>query len=777
MKQKTQSVIKTLNISYLILSISTLIIVSSVLIFAWTTSNNQLIDTLQHEAQSNLLEEVEEVLTSPVHIIKFGQTLLNTEAIDITESAQRDPYFVSALDIAPDHIYSYSMGTPDGYYYGARRSENGSIEIMLADESTDFHSIYYGIDSTYNRGEKILTNPVFDPRSRPWYTEALNQNNSSLVFSPIYKHFVMDDLALSISAPVFDDAHNLLGVLGAHFTLNRLNEQMHNYATIYKGDSYIIEADSELVIANSLGLANYKMSSNYFERIPFSSLGSQEAIDALNHYKQTGEGNYVANAWPEETFLRIVPYSSYGLDWLIVIEIPTHPIIKTYYTTILVALILIMILAVFSSYAWSKRNKKVLQPIIELTNITQAYSEGNHNLRVYSYQDNEFGRLAKGFNQMADTISTQMETLEEKVAKRTQALQKLNKSLLDQQNTIVYLSYHDQLTGLYNRRYFEETLKRLDNSHNLPISLVMIDMNGLKLINDAFGHAIGDSYLKKLAEIIRHHLRTSDVAARYGGDEFIIILPKTNTLEAKLVLKRLYDSIEKPDVGIVPLSISYGIKTKNMPSESIIEILNTSDETMYTKKLTESQVFRSLAIEKILNHLKEHFPLEHQHALDVQKYSIAFATYLNLDTINIEYLHHAAYMHDIGKVSFPRELVEKPMYALTPEEFDVVARHTEIGYRILTAASETQAYAEIVLEHHENWNGEGYPKGLKGTEILIEARILHIVENYVTFVNDFQSDEEDFDTSLAFLHKQKGAELDPELVDAFINFLKQNPHA
>lgn len=195
------------------------------------------------------------------------------------------------------------------------------------------------------------------------------------------------------------------------------------------------------------------------------------------------------------------------------------------------------------------------------------------------------------------------------------------------------------------------------------------------------------------------------------------------------------------------------------------------------KKLTESQVFRSLAIEKILNHLKEHFPLEHQHALDVQKYSIAFAKYLNLDTINIEYLHHAAYMHDIGKVSFPRELVEKPMYALTPEEFDVVARHTEIGYRILTAASETQAYAEIVLEHHENWNGEGYPKGLKGTEILIEARILHIVENYVTFVNDFQSDEEDFDTTLAFLHKQKGAELDPELVDAFINFLKQNPHA
>ncbi len=113
------------------------------------------------------------------------------------------------------------------------------------------------------------------------------------------------------------------------------------------------------------------------------------------------------------------------------------------------------------------------------------------------------------------------------------------------------------------RRYFEDTLSRLDNSHNLPISLVMIDMNGLKLINDAFGHAIGDNYLKKLAEVIRHHLRTSDIAARYGGDEFIILLPKTGMKEAQIVLERLYDSIEKPEDGIVPLSISYGVKTKN----------------------------------------------------------------------------------------------------------------------------------------------------------------------------------------------------------------------
>lgn len=775
MKHKRQSIIKTLNISYLILSLTTLIIVSSVLLFAWMISNNHLLDTLQQEAQTYLLDDVEDVLASPIHIISFGQDMVKTGNVDVSVPENRNPYFVSVLKNAPSHIYSYSLGTTAGYYYGARRSMNDSFEIMLADPSTDFHSVYYAIDDTSNMSTEVLKNPVFDPRTRPWYTEAISQD--TLVFSPIYKHFVMDDLALSISAPARNDKNELIGVLGAHLTLNRLSEQMASYTSNYEGQSYIIESDSEYIVANSLGVSNFNNSGDTFERIPFSKLASQDALDALEHYKETGQTNYTSSYWLQRTFLRVVPYSSYGLDWLIIIELPSHPIVSTYYSAIFVALILILLLALFSSYTWNKRNKKILQPIIELTNITQAYSEGNHALRVKLNQDDEIGRLAEGFNQMADTISYQMETLEDKVSQRTQALEKMNASLLEQQNTTVYLSYHDQLTGLYNRRYFEDTLSRLDNSHNLPISLVMIDMNGLKLVNDAFGHATGDNYLKKLAEIIRHHLRTSDIAARYGGDEFIILLPKTTTKEAQVVLERLYESIEKPENGIVPLSISYGIKTKKNVSESIIDILNASDETMYTKKLIESQDFRSLAINKILEHLKEHFPKEHKHAQEVKLYCKNFANYLGLSPEKVKILSQAAYMHDIGKISVPKPLIEKPTTALSSDEFDMVARHTEIGYRILNAASETQAYAEIVLAHHENWDGTGYPKGLKGTEVLLESRILHIVENYITFIIEHPTLDNLYDQATELLRKQKGAELDPELVDAFLDFLKQNPHA
>jgi hypothetical protein len=220
MKHKTRSIIKTLNISYLILSLATLIIVSSVLLFAWMVSNNRLLDTLQHEAQTYLLDDVEDVLASPIHIISFGQDLVKTGSVDMSVPESRNPYFVSVLKNAPSHIYSYSLGTTDGYYYGARRSMNDSFEIMLADPSTDFHSVYYSIDDTSNMSTEVLKNPVFDPRTRPWYTEAISQD--TLVFSPIYKHFVMDDLALSISAPATNDENELIGVLGAHETVSKL---------------------------------------------------------------------------------------------------------------------------------------------------------------------------------------------------------------------------------------------------------------------------------------------------------------------------------------------------------------------------------------------------------------------------------------------------------------------------------------------------------------------------------------------------------------------------
>ncbi len=161
------------------------------------------------------------------------------------------------------------------------------------------------------------------------------------------------------------------------------------------------------------------------------------------------------------------------------------------------------------------------------------------------------------------------------------------KDITDQKNTedkILYLSYHDQLTGLYNRRFFEEELKRLDTRRNFPLTIVMGDVNGLKAINDAVGHDKGDELLRKSAEVIKKGCRADDIVARLGGDEFVIILSDTDVLKAEQIIERINELSLKEKVGNINISISFGYKTKNNENEKIQDIFKQAEDNMYANK-------------------------------------------------------------------------------------------------------------------------------------------------------------------------------------------------
>ena len=162
---------------------------------------------------------------------------------------------------------------------------------------------------------------------------------------------------------------------------------------------------------------------------------------------------------------------------------------------------------------------------------------------------------------------------------------------------ILYISYHDQLTGLYNRRFYEEELKRLDTKRNLPLTIVMGDVNGLKLINDSLGHAMGDELLKKTAEVIKKGCRADDIIARLGGDEFVIILPKTDAFETEQIIKRINDLASKEKVGAIDISISFGYATKSNEEENIQEIFKYAEDLMYRHKRSESSGIRNKTID------------------------------------------------------------------------------------------------------------------------------------------------------------------------------------
>lgn len=294
---------------------------------------------------------------------------------------------------------------------------------------------------------------------------------------------------------------------------------------------------------------------------------------------------------------------------------------------------------------------------------------------------------------------------------------------------IKYLSYHDQLTGLYNRRFFEEELQRLDTARNLPISIIMGDVNGLKLINDSFGHATGDELLRQVADAIRMGCRADEIVARLGGDEFVIVLPGTSVQVAETIVRRIRENAANRKVGSVDISISFGTATKTNEAQHIQEVFRDTENRMYRQKLSESSSIRSKTIHVIMNSLFEKNHREMRHSERVGKLSFDIASALNLNEEDISQIRIAGLMHDIGKIGIDETILNKPG-KLDDVEWKEMQRHAEIGYRILSSVNEFSEIADYILEHHEKWNGDGYPKGLQREAISLQARIITVADAF-----------------------------------------------
>ncbi|PIH03507.1 HD domain-containing phosphohydrolase [Clostridium combesii] len=338
----------------------------------------------------------------------------------------------------------------------------------------------------------------------------------------------------------------------------------------------------------------------------------------------------------------------------------------------------------------------------------------------------------------------------------------------EMENKLEYLIYHDQLTGLYNRRFFENELKRLDVEENLPLTIVMADVNGLKLVNDSFGHAAGDELLKKVSEIIKKGCRYNDIIARLGGDEFVILLPKTDIYETEQIVKNINALALKETVSAVNISISFGYGTKKKEEEKIEEILKKAEDYMYKKKLFESPSMRGKTIGAIISTLHEKNKREEEHSHRVSMLCQDMGHALGLTESETEELKTIGLLHDIGKIAIEENILNKSE-ELTEDEWQEIKRHSEIGYRILNTVNDMLEISEYVLYHHERWDGKGYPKGLKGEEIPLQSRIITIIDAYdaMTSQRSYRSALPE-ESAIEELKINAGTQFDPDLVRIFI---------
>ena len=339
---------------------------------------------------------------------------------------------------------------------------------------------------------------------------------------------------------------------------------------------------------------------------------------------------------------------------------------------------------------------------------------------------------------------------------------------------IIYLTFHDYLTKLFNRSFLEIELERLDTGRQLPLSIIMADMNGIKLVNDAFGHFSGDKLLIQLANILKENCRQEDIIARWGGDEFVVALPQTSREETLQLVKRIKSACKNSHHEPIPLSVSVGVATKTIEEQNIYQILQEAENHMYKEKLKIDKTSRSEIIASLKHTLWEMGQETEIHTLRLQILCDQMCKKMELPVALRNELQLLAALHDIGKIAIPQSILIKPT-KLTGEEWELIKKHPEIGYRIALSSFDVNVIAQGILSHHERWDGTGYPQGLKKNEISLTARIISIVDAYDVMVSgrNYQqriSKEE----AIEEIKRAAGTQFDPEIVDMFLEIIKED---
>ena len=331
----------------------------------------------------------------------------------------------------------------------------------------------------------------------------------------------------------------------------------------------------------------------------------------------------------------------------------------------------------------------------------------------------------------------------------------------------------DHLTDLYNNSFMEETIRRMNDKKLFPISIIMIDINGLKLVNDGYSHKQGDKLLIKTAELILSCVTNEGFVGRWGGDEFIILLPRTNEEKAREISNEI--STKSQEIMLnneIKLSLGIGAATKFDSEQDIYKILHSAEDKVLIDKLTKKKSARNKLLQNMKRTLEAKSYETKHHSERMERLSVKLGEKIDLNREKLNYLSLLAALHDIGKINIDEGILKKPS-KLNDVEWKTIKKHPEKGFAIAHAIEEFSPVAESILAHHERWDGEGYPQGLKGEEIPLLARIISIIDAYDVMVNGRPYKEPiSKKKAIEELINCSGGQFDPKLVREFVSMKK-----
>lgn len=547
-----------------------------------------------------------------------------------------------------------------------------------------------------------------------------------------------------------DVKNNLLNNFHTHekfFNINNPNT-VHSGILNIKGKNFLI-AVSPITTSNgkaksvgTLLIGRYidKSLLNYINSITESDFEIKD-INSSNNTKTTKNKNFVTeyrtikdiNGTMSVLVSNTIFTNGYTLEN---IYIRNFIIIFSFLLTVFFVVILLVL------------NKLILKPINSINNFVYKLSKtGNLNERIKIDGNDELANIAKSTNKFLSLLNFQ------------------HKNILSS-------SYSDNLTVLKNKFYIENKLNELDKKKDINYDLLLIDIDGLKYINNDLNRKKGDLLIYKISSILKNSCAEDDIAARITGGQFIIIIIEKDKNYLSNLINTIKESYRKiTDFGL-EISLSFG-SAKRDNGETADLIINTAEQSLYREKLIKVNSSRNATLKSLQKTLYEKHSDTETHALRVKKLSVALGKALNLPNDKLCELELLSSLHDIGKIGIPDTILSKPG-KLNDEEWKMMKQHTEIGYRIAMATPELRYIANEILCHHEKFDGTGYPNGLKGNEIPILSRIINVVDSFDVMTHKrAYKDAMDLDYAINELKRCSGTQFDPKIVNEFLKIIKK----
>lgn len=637
----------------------------------------------------------------------------------------------------------------------------------------------------------------YDYFRKEWYTNVFTSNDHSAWTVP-YVDEILKITFVTASKKIVATDGNTIGVATADINISKIRNDI-NYSLRLSDNSSVFIVDSEgtfIVLNNQDEIL--KASEVQGDQLLSNIARNMTAISMqTSYYNENMNGDNIV-------YIKKTDYPG----WYIGIAVPRKDVldvIRTSFITIsgaILFLAFVILLIMRLSTTWIKHiffentgtAAAIIDQDLKISIVNKDFSELT-GYRKAELKERRFSELisAKDLETMKSYLTSLKKALKNDEPRYEIQLESKDKvvkdilismglitgtkyytvSLIDITNRrtmekrLEYLSFHDVLTGLYNRTYFEEALKSLESEDSY--AMIICDVDNQKLVNDTFGHAVGDQKLINVSNLISVELETQDIAARIGGDEFAIILKGERSVLAEELCERMHQRIEEYNSTqtIILISMSFGVAQCNNRNKTCAEVFIEADNNMYREKMKYKQSDSGSKIESFIKLIEARDYEKEGHSKRLIELSAKIAAEYQFSERKTSELKLLARYHDIGKIGISDLIISKAG-PLTSNERQEIQRHSEIGFNIAKSSRELSNIAEFILKHHEWWNGEGYPLCLKGEAIPLESRIVSVLDAYDAMTKDrtyrkAMTHEE----AMLELHNGAGTQFDPSVVNKF----------